>query len=190
MGVTKMLAKVLSLLGLSVGLTLSQDTYTCPDGWVISDVGGVVDCILLGGFNEMVTKQDAEIICSFHDAWLVDLDEGHGGQKNRFIQTSSTKSKATGMVVWRVHITTISGGSVQPVMDAIMTTTGVTGPGITQALKSLGSTGLIMNQMIGTVRTVSLTSPSLIHSASMPLTGMTGTVNKLQDTSVKRLELK
>merc|ERR1711970_304059 len=85
MGVTKMLAKVLSLLGLSVGLTLSQDTYTCPDGWVISDVGGVVDCILLGGFNEMVTKQDAEIICSFHDAWLVDLDEGHGGQKNRFI---------------------------------------------------------------------------------------------------------
>merc|ERR1711915_814056 len=84
-GVTKMLAKVLSLLGLSVGLTLSQDTYSCPDGWVISDVGGVVDCILLGGFNEMVTKQDAEIICSFHDAWLVDLDEGHGGQKNRFI---------------------------------------------------------------------------------------------------------
>merc|ERR1712154_191437 len=41
--------------------------------------------ILLGGLNEMVTKQDAEIICSFHDAWLVDLDEGHGGQKNRFI---------------------------------------------------------------------------------------------------------
>merc|ERR1711915_747087 len=105
-------------------------------------------------------------------------------------QTSSMKSKATGMVVLRVHITTISGGSVQPVMDAIMTTTGVTGPGITQALKSLGSTGLIMNQMIGTVRTVSLTSPSLIHSASMPLTGMTGTVNKRQDTSVKRLELK
>merc|ERR1711915_742079 len=35
------------------------------------------------------------------------------------LQTSSTKSKATGMVVWRVHITTISGGSVQPVMDAI-----------------------------------------------------------------------
>merc|ERR1711887_91103 len=84
------------------------------------------------------------------------------------LQTSSTKSKAT-------------------VMDAIVTTTGVTGPGITQALKSLGLTGLIMNQMIGTVRTVSLTSPSLIHSASMPLTGMTGTVNKRQDTSVKRL---
>merc|ERR1712142_598515 len=71
--------------GLSVGLSLSQDTYSCPDGWIVSDVGGVVDCILLGGANEMVTKQDAEIICSFHDAWLVDLDEGHGGQKNKFI---------------------------------------------------------------------------------------------------------
>merc|ERR1711915_42261 len=180
MGVTKMLPKVLSLLGLSVGLTLSQDTYTCPDGWVISDVGGVVDCILLGGFNEMVTKQDAEIICSFHDAWLVDLDEEHGGQKNRFIANLINDEQSN----WD------GGGSVQPVMDAIMTMTGVTGPGITQALKSLGSTGLIMNQMIGTVRTVSLTSPSLIHSASMPLTGMTGTVNKRQDTSVERLELK
>merc|ERR1711915_650059 len=178
MGVTKMLAKVLSLLGLSVGLTLSQDTYTCPDGWVISDVGGVVDCILLGGFNEMVTKQDAEIIVpSMMPGWLIWMKD-MVVKRIDSLQTSSTKSKATGMVVWRVHITTISGGSVQPVMDAIMTTTGVTGPGITQALKSLGSTGLIMNQMIGTVRTVSLTSPSLIHSASMPLTGMTGTVNK------------
>merc|ERR1712002_924278 len=76
MGSHKMLATIFSLLGLSVGLSLSQDTYSCPDGWIVSDVGGVVDCILLGGANEMVTKQDAEIICSFHDAWLVDLDEG------------------------------------------------------------------------------------------------------------------
>merc|ERR1711915_478419 len=80
----KMSAKIFGLLCLSFGFSLCQDTYYCPDGWIVSDVGGVVDCILLGGLNELVTKQDAEIICSFHDAWLVDLDEGHGGQKNRF----------------------------------------------------------------------------------------------------------
>ena len=92
-----------------------QDTYTCPDGWHISDIGDEVflkkiqsnqskwetwkysqtsclytswianinvfkvECILLSGVDERVTKADAAIICEFHGGWLVDMDEGRGG---------------------------------------------------------------------------------------------------------------
>ena len=117
-----------------------QDTYTCPDGWHISDIGdevflkkiqsnqinqngkpentlkhpvckplesqtsmfssgwasgqgllfGIpaihliwkVECILLSGVDERVTKADAAIICEFHGGWLVDMDEGRGGEED------------------------------------------------------------------------------------------------------------
>merc|ERR1711915_745765 len=88
MGVLKMSAKIFGILCLSFGFNLCQDAYYCPDGWIgIGWFGLGVNCFLLGGLNELVTKQDAEIICSFHDAWLVDLDDGwmDGGQKNRII---------------------------------------------------------------------------------------------------------
>ena len=45
-----------------------------------------MDCILVGPMDEFVTKQDAEILCAFHDGWLVDMDEGRGGQKNEFVK--------------------------------------------------------------------------------------------------------
>jgi len=64
----------------------AQDTHYCPDGWVVSNVGQEIECVLLGGTNEYVTKADAEILCAAHNGWLVDLDEGHGGQKNGFIK--------------------------------------------------------------------------------------------------------
>ena len=37
-----------------------------------------VECILLSGVDERVTKSDAETICAFHEGWLVDMDEGRG----------------------------------------------------------------------------------------------------------------
>ena len=37
-----------------------------------------IECILLSGVDERVTKSDAETICAFHEGWLVDMDEGRG----------------------------------------------------------------------------------------------------------------
>merc|ERR1711892_195284 len=74
------------VLFVAVGLTTAQDHYYCPDGWVVSELGGTVQCILLGGLNEKVTKRDAEVLCSFHEGWLVDMEEGHGSQKNNFLK--------------------------------------------------------------------------------------------------------
>ena len=81
-------------------MIIVQDTYTCPDGWHISDIGDEVqivrclilfltnqndyiifkkvECILLSGKDERVTKADAAVICEFHEGWLVDMDEGRG----------------------------------------------------------------------------------------------------------------
>merc|ERR1712080_410792 len=64
----------------------AQDTHYCPDGWTVSEFGDEKECILLGGLFERVTKRDAVYICAAHDAWLVDMDEGHGGSKNNFIK--------------------------------------------------------------------------------------------------------
>merc|ERR1719430_1655418 len=76
---------VLLLLGLSAGL-FAQDTHYCPDGWVVSDVGEKIECVRLGGLEERVTKADAEIICAYYEGWLVDMDEGHGPQKNHLLK--------------------------------------------------------------------------------------------------------
>ena len=75
-----------TLLAILLSCVQGQDTYLCPDGWVVADIGGVVDCILVGPMDEFVTKQDAVILCGFHDGWLVDMDEGRGGQKNEFVK--------------------------------------------------------------------------------------------------------
>ena len=41
-----------------------------------------IECILLSGLNERVTKADAAVICEFHEGWLVDMDEGRGEDYN------------------------------------------------------------------------------------------------------------
>merc|ERR1712156_297965 len=75
------------LVGVIIGAVSAQDTYSCPDGWHISDIGDEVECILLSGVDERVTKPDAETICAFHEGWLVDMDEGRGPQKNNLIKS-------------------------------------------------------------------------------------------------------
>merc|ERR1712212_365796 len=78
---------MLHLLLLLSAAVLAQDTHYCPDGWHISDIGGEVECILLSGLDERVTKADAAVICEFHEGWLVDMDEGRGPQKNNLLKS-------------------------------------------------------------------------------------------------------
>merc|ERR1719376_847380 len=50
-------------------------------------MGDEVECLLLSGVDERVTKADAAVICQFHEGWLVDMDEGRGPQKNNLIKS-------------------------------------------------------------------------------------------------------
>ena len=65
----------LSLLAASV---LAQDSYHCPDGWTLEEDSSGCRCFLISG-SEAVSKEDAEILCDFHDgAWVAELD--HPGE--------------------------------------------------------------------------------------------------------------
>merc|ERR1711923_227827 len=53
---------------------LAQDTYHCPDGWLLEEDRSGCRCFLLSG-SEMVSKDDADILCAYHDgAWVAELD--------------------------------------------------------------------------------------------------------------------
>merc|ERR1711970_1438913 len=56
--------------------------------------------LLLGGIYEKMTKADAFAICQSKGAWLVDLDEGHGGDKNSFVK--DLISEAVGQGDWGI----------------------------------------------------------------------------------------
>ena len=52
----------------------TQDTYHCPDGWVLQEDGRACRCFLFSGY-ERVTRSDADVLCSFHDAaWVAEID--------------------------------------------------------------------------------------------------------------------
>ena len=66
----------LTLISLSLLLscTLAQDTYHCPDGWMLEEDSSGCRCFLISG-REQVTKDDAKILCDFHEgAWVAELD--------------------------------------------------------------------------------------------------------------------
>ena len=70
----------LTLLTLSLlaACVLAQDSYHCPDGWTLEEDSSGCRCFLISG-SEAVSKEDAEILCDFHDgAWVAELD--HPGQ--------------------------------------------------------------------------------------------------------------
>merc|ERR1712051_1154575 len=52
---------------------LAQDTYHCPDGWVLEEDRSGCRCFMFSG-EEMVTKDDADVLCQAHDAWVAELD--------------------------------------------------------------------------------------------------------------------
>ena len=52
---------------------LAQDTYHCPDGWVLEEDRSGCRCFWFNG-EERVTKDDADILCGAHEAWVAELD--------------------------------------------------------------------------------------------------------------------
>merc|ERR1712241_1518253 len=172
---------------LALAAVSAQDTHYCPDGWVVSNVGEEIECVLLGGTNEYVTKADAEILCAAHNGWLVDLDEGHGGQKNGFIQDLIQEANGQNLPgrpgnnyadQWWIGAT---------VTDPTGTITGATGPGTTMAKMSHGLTGWRESQMTGSVTSVvSPTSSPRISSGTATTNGTTGTVPRPPGTSARR----
>ena len=52
---------------------LAQDTFYCPDGWHKYDGRAGCNCFWLAEY-EMVTRDDATVLCSFHDAYVAELD--------------------------------------------------------------------------------------------------------------------
>ena len=62
------------LLALSLACSvLAQDTYHCPDGWVLEEDRSGCRCFWFNG-AERVTRDDASILCSAHDSWVAELD--------------------------------------------------------------------------------------------------------------------
>ena len=65
-------------LTLSLASVMFQDTFHCPDGWDLEEDITGCRCFLIAS-KETVTKEDADILCDFHDgAWVAELD--HPGQ--------------------------------------------------------------------------------------------------------------
>merc|ERR1711994_934328 len=52
---------------------LAQDTFYCPDGWHKYDGRAGCNCFWLAEY-EMVTRDDASVLCSFHEAYVAELD--------------------------------------------------------------------------------------------------------------------
>merc|ERR1719348_2181156 len=66
----------LLLLGLSslLSLGLAQDTYHCPDGWFLEEDRSGCRCFYFSE-SEMVTRDDADVLCAYHDgSWVAELD--------------------------------------------------------------------------------------------------------------------
>merc|ERR1712024_372666 len=52
---------------------LGQDTYHCPDGWVLEEDRSGCRCFWFQG-AESVTRDDADILCAYREAWVAELD--------------------------------------------------------------------------------------------------------------------
>jgi len=71
--------------------TTAAPAGSCPENWqemkITQDSGEIVtECLLLGGADEFVTKQDAALICSAYGASLVELSDGSEPMANNFIK--------------------------------------------------------------------------------------------------------
>merc|ERR1712018_572866 len=52
---------------------LAQDTYHCPDGWVLEEDRSGCRCFWFEG-TERVTRDNADLLCQSHEAWVAELD--------------------------------------------------------------------------------------------------------------------
>merc|ERR1712158_39607 len=57
-----------------VGLVAAQDTYKCPDGWMLEEDRTGCRCFLIGP-DEAVTRSTADLVCAGHSgSWVAELD--------------------------------------------------------------------------------------------------------------------
>merc|ERR1712111_244387 len=57
-----------------LSLGFSQDTYHCPDGWLLEEDRSGCRCFYFSE-SEMVTRDDADVLCAAHNgAWVAELD--------------------------------------------------------------------------------------------------------------------
>ena len=69
---------LLLTLGSILSLGFAQDTYHCPDGWMLEEDRSGCRCFYFSE-SEMVTREDADYLCQSHnDAWVAELD--HPGE--------------------------------------------------------------------------------------------------------------
>merc|ERR1711892_1233612 len=134
----------------------AQDTYKCPDGWLLEEDRSGCRCFLLSE-GESVTKDDANILCAFHQAWVAELDH-------------------PGIEYWLKSVlldTTEVGEYAQFWLGT--TTTKVCGFGLTGTRPFLGLTGVMESLMITIMRTVWFSTNITIYFSHGPVitSGMT-----------------
>merc|ERR1712241_1193556 len=108
---------------------LAQDTFYCPDGWHKYDGRAGCNCFWLAEY-EMVTRDDASVLCSFHEAYVAELD---GPALNYWL-----KGELLPSLTWD---SSLSSGWELSQMSATVSTTPGSGSGPPPTRPSSGSTG-------------------------------------------------
>ena len=75
----------------------AQDTYNCPDGWMLEEDRSGCRCFMLSE-GESVTRDDADILCAFHEAWVAELD--HPGLLTWYLFCILYMGLITGINYW------------------------------------------------------------------------------------------
>merc|ERR1711887_90347 len=70
---TYLIMRFLLLAAVVVCGVWAQDTYKCPDGWLLEEDRSGCRCFFMSD-GESVTKDDANILCAFHEGWVAELD--------------------------------------------------------------------------------------------------------------------
>merc|ERR1711990_1397846 len=130
--------------------TTAAPAGSCPENWeemeMTQDSGEIVtECLLLGGADEFVTKQDAALICSAYGASLVELSDGSEPMANNFIKILIHEASDEEPGLTQDQGLTLSGG-LEPHAQGITTPTiTAIGPGTSQGRSWNGLTGFKMN---------------------------------------------
>merc|ERR1712083_747866 len=168
-GLTYLIMRFLLLAAVAVCGVRAQDTYHCPDGWLLEEDRSGCRCFYFSE-GEAVTRDNADILCSFHDAWVAELD--HPGI-NYWLKAELLKITEVGEreQFWL-------GAKTGAVMT--LTTTKVNGPGSIRTRPLNGLIGLMVNPTTGTTRTAWCWPNSTDHYSPLPgiTTGTTGFVRE------------
>merc|ERR1712062_495381 len=124
--------KLLDALSLLCSV-LAQDTYHCPDGWVLEEDRSGCRCFYFEG-EERVTRDNADLLCQFHDAWVAELD--HPGINYWLKSQLLNKFEAGDRTQFWM------GASLGSVTTRMLQGSG---SGLTRTRLSSGSTGLMEN---------------------------------------------